>query len=182
MTQRKLKIGIIGAGGFAAQHMEAFAQIPDVEVVAFMRRSEGPLRAMQEEWEVPKGYTDHRAMLDDPDIDAIDIITPTDTHKFYALEAIASGRPVLCEKPLALNAADCQDMLDAAEGAGVIHAVNFNQRGRTPVGRMKRYIDDGYCGRCLPRQHQVGVLITAGCQTRCAFVALLARAWRWHGL
>ena len=51
-----------------------------------------------------KGFTNHREMLDDPDIDAIDIITPTDSHKAYALDAIASGRPVLCEKPLALNA------------------------------------------------------------------------------
>ena len=47
MSDRKLRIGIIGAGGFAAQHMEAYAEIPEVEVVAFMRRSEGPLREMQ---------------------------------------------------------------------------------------------------------------------------------------
>ena len=146
MTSRKLKIGIIGAGGFAAQHMEAFAAIPEVEVDAFMRRSEAPLRKMQKHWGVSKGYTDHRKMLDDPDIDAIDIITPTDSHKQYALDAISSGRHVLCEKPLALNATDCQEMLDAAQNAGVIHAVNFNQRGRTSVGRMKRYIDDGYVG------------------------------------
>ena len=74
MTVRKLRIGIIGAGGFAAQHMEAFAEIPEVEVVAFMRRCEGPLREMQKQWDVPKGYRGHREMLDDPDIDAIDII------------------------------------------------------------------------------------------------------------
>ena len=146
MASRKLRIGIIGAGVFAADHMEAFSEIPEAEVVAFMRRSEGPLREMQERWGVAKGYTDHREMLDDPDIDAIDIITPTDSHKTYALDAIASGRAVLCEKPLALNAADCAEMLSAAEDAGVIHAVNFNQRGRTPVGRMSRYIAGGYVG------------------------------------
>ena len=146
MSDSKLRIGIIGAGGFAAQHMEAFAKIPQVEVTAFMRRNPEALREMQTLWNVPKGYTDHREMLDDPDIDAIDIITPTDSHKDYTLDAIASGRPVLCEKPLALNAADCQEMLDAAQRAGMIHAVNFNQRGRTMVGRMKRYIDDGYVG------------------------------------
>ncbi len=146
MASRKLRIGIIGAGGFAADHMEAFSNVPEAEVVAFMRRSEEPLREMQERFGVQKGFTDHQEMLDDPDIDAIDIITPTDSHKFYALEAIASDRPVLCEKPLALTARDCQEMLDAAENAGVIHAVNFNQRGRTPVGRMSRYIDDGYIG------------------------------------
>lgn len=146
MASRKLRIGIIGAGGFAAQHMEAFAEIPEVEVVAFMRRTEGPLRDMQKRWGVRKGYTDHREMLDDPEIDAIDIITPTDSHKLFALDAIASGRPVFCEKPLALNATDCEEMLSAAQNAGVIHAVNFNQRGRTPVGRMKRLIDAGYVG------------------------------------
>lgn len=146
MNNQKLRIGIIGAGGFAADHMEAFSHIPEAEVVAFMRRSEGPLCEMQERFGVEKGYTDHRQMLDDPDIDAIDIITPTDSHKFYALEAIQSGRPVLCEKPLSLTGADCQDMLDAAEKAGVVHAVNFNQRGRTPVGKMSRYIADGYVG------------------------------------
>ena len=146
MPSKKLRIGIIGAGGFAEQHMEAFGEIPDAEVVAFMRRSEGPLREMQERFDVAKGYTDHREMLDDPDIDAIDIITPTDSHKQYALDAIASGRPVLCEKPLALNASDCEEMLEAAQNANVIHAVNFNQRGRTPVGRIKRYIDAGYVG------------------------------------
>ncbi len=146
MNDGKLRIGIIGAGGFAAQHMEAFAKIPEVEVVAFMRRNPEALEEMQALWDVPKGYTDHRAMLDDAEIDAIDIITPTDSHKQYTLDAIASGRPVLCEKPLALNASDCQEMLDAAQDAGLIHAVNFNQRGRTPVGRMKRYIDAGYVG------------------------------------
>ncbi len=146
MANDKLRIGIIGAGGFAAQHMEAFAQIPEAEVVAFMRRSEGPLRDMQAQWGVPRGYTDYREMLADDDIDAIDIITPTDSHKKYALAAIETGRPVLCEKPLALAAADCDVMLKAAQDAGVIHAVNFNQRGRTTVGRIKRYIENGYVG------------------------------------
>ena len=55
MGGRKLRIGIIGAGGFAAQHMEAFADIPEAEVVAFMRRSEGPLREMQKQWGRAKG-------------------------------------------------------------------------------------------------------------------------------
>ena len=145
-SNRKLRIGIIGAGSFAERHMEEFAKLGDVEVVAFMRRSESALAEMQKKWGVDKGFTDHHAMLDDSDIDAIDIVTPTDSHKMYALDAISSGRHVLCEKPLALTASDCRVMLDAAESTGVIHAVNFNQRGRTSVGRLKRYLDDGYVG------------------------------------
>lgn len=146
-AKHKLRIGIIGAGNFADAHMAAFAEIPEADVVAFMRRSESQLRQMQRKWSVEKGFTNHREMLDDPDIDAIDIITPTDSHRQYALDAITAGKHVLCEKPLALTASDCQQMLDAANDAGVIHAVNFNQRGRTAVGRLKRYIDEGYIGR-----------------------------------
>ncbi len=147
MTEsRKLRIGIIGAGPFAERHMDAFAEIPEVEVVAFMRRSTDALKEMQDRWDVPRGYTDHRLMLADPDVDAIDIVSPTSSHKRYALDAIATGRPVLCEKPLALTASDCREMLDAAEKAGVVHATNFNQRGRTSAGRMKRYLEEGYVG------------------------------------
>ena len=144
---RKLRIGIIGAGNFADVHMAAFAQIPEAEVVAFMRRSPAQLLEMMRKWSVDIGVTELHEMLDEPDIDAIDIITPTDSHHQYALDAIAAGKHVLCEKPLALTAADCQEMFDAANDAGVIHAVNFNQRGRTAVGRLKRYIDQGYVGR-----------------------------------
>ena len=145
--EKTVRIGIIGAGRFAATHMEAFAQISEAQVVAFMRRDATALKEMQTEWSVAKGYTDHTQMLADPDIDAIDIITPTDSLCQYALDAIAAGKHVLCEKPLALTAADVQRMLDAADDAGVIHATNFNQRGRTTVGRMKRYIDADYVGR-----------------------------------
>ncbi len=146
VSMESLNIGIIGAGRFADQHMMAFAEIPQAQVAAFMRRSKEPLEAMQRKWNVAKGFTDHKELISDPEIDAIDIITPTDSHKRYALDAIAAGKHVLCEKPLALNAADCEEMLQAARDAGVIHATNFNQRARTAAGRMKRYIDDGYIG------------------------------------
>ena len=174
MTESKLRIGIIGAGGFAADHMEAFAHIPEVEVVAFMRRSDGPLREMQERFGVPKGYTDHREMLDDPDIDAIDIITPTDSHKFYALEAIASGRPVLCEKP------------SGTKCGGLSGDVGCRrERGRCPRGQLQPAGPDAswpdeqvhrrwICRRCLSRQHQVGNVDAARCSPRCRIVAFLA--------
>lgn len=145
-TSRKLRVGIIGAGGFANTHMNQFARLDNVEVVAFMRRDPDKLAEMQRQWNVPQGYTDHHEMLANPDIDAIDIITPTDTHRQLAIDAARAGKHVLCDKPLALTAADCKEMLDAAESAGVIHSTNFNQRGNTAIGRMKRYIESDYIG------------------------------------
>jgi predicted dehydrogenase len=126
--------------------MEHFRRLDNVEVTAFMRRNPGALAQMQERWNVPLGYTDYREMLDNPEIDAVDIITPTNMHKPIAIEAAAAGKHILCDKPLALTAADCREMLDAAERAGVIHSTNFNQRGNMPNGRMKRYVDRGYIG------------------------------------
>ncbi len=141
-----VRVGIIGAGGFTNTHMEEFAKVDGVEVVAFCRRDPGALAEMQSKWSVGKGYTDYRELLADGEIDAVDIVTPTDSHHPLAMDAIAAGKHVLCDKPLALTAQQCKEMLEAAEKAGVAHCTNFNQRGRTPVGQMKQLIDDGYLG------------------------------------
>ena len=146
MTNSKVRIGIIGAGGFTNTHMQHFQALDNVEVTAFARRNHSALDAMQQKWQVPHGFTDYRAMLSSGLIDAVDVITPTDSHLPITLDAIAAGLPVLCDKPLALTAPDCQKMLAAAEQGGVIHSTNFNQRGNTAVGRLKRYLDDGYVG------------------------------------
>jgi len=143
----KVRIGIIGVGGFANTHMEHFSNLDNVEVVAAMRRNPDALAEFQKAWDIPHGFTDNREMLEMDDLDAVDIITPTDSHKRLSLDAIAAGKHVLCDKPLALTAADCREMLEAAEHAGVIHSTNFNQRGNTTVGRIKRYLDQDFVGR-----------------------------------
>ena len=146
-TSGKVRIGIIGAGGFARTHMEHFAKLDNVEVVAAMRRNSESLSEFQKEWNIPYGFTDHREMLEMGNLDAVDIITPTDSHKQISLDSISAGKHVLCDKPLSLTAADCKEMLDAAENAEVIHSTNFNQRGNTAIGRIKRYLDQDFVGR-----------------------------------
>jgi predicted dehydrogenase len=148
-TDRKLRVGIIGAGGFAGTHMDYFRRLDNVEVVAFVRRDAAKLAEMQKRWDVPQGFTDHREMLAKAEIDAVDIITPTNTHKRLAIDSAAAGKHILCDKPLAMTADECQEMVEAAEKAGVIHSTNFNQRGNTAIGRMKRYMDRGYVGNFI---------------------------------
>ena len=143
----KVRIGIIGAGGFANTHMDHFSSLDNVEVVAAMRRSPEPLAEFQRKWDIPHTFTDHNGMLSMDGLDAVAIVTPTGSHKQLALDSIAAGKHVLCDKPLALTAADCKEMLDAAEAAGVIHSTNFNQRGNTTLGRIKRYLDNDFLGR-----------------------------------
>ena len=141
-----VRIGIIGAGRFAETHLDHFARIDGAEVVALCRRNEDALREMQERFGIRAGYTDYRDMLDAGGIDAVSIVTPTDSHRRIALDAISENLHVLCDKPLALTAADAREMLDAAEKAGVVHSTNFNQRGNSTLGRIKRYVDAGYIG------------------------------------
>jgi len=144
--KKQVRIGIVGAGRFTNNHMAEFAKLPEVKVVAFCRRNAEALAKMQEQWNVAEGFTDHREMLAMDGLDAVDVVTPTDSHHPIVLDAIRAGKHVLCDKPLALNAAQCREMLAAAEKADIVHVTNFNQRGRTPVGRMQRYIADGYIG------------------------------------
>ena len=88
-------------------------------------------------------------MLNAGGIDAVSIVTPTVSHHRIAMDAISAKLHVLCDKPLALNAADAKEMLDAAEEAGIVHSTNFNQRGNTSLGRIKRYVDAGYAGELI---------------------------------
>ncbi len=149
MPTRKgpVRLGIIGAGGFANTHMQFFSQMKDVEVVAFSRRDPTALSEMQAKWKVGKGFTDYRDLLKMDGLDAVDIITPTDSHHRITMDAIAAGKHVLCDKPLAMNAGQAREMLDAAEKAKLVHCTNFNQRGRSPAGRIARYIEQGFIGR-----------------------------------
>ena len=142
-----VRIGIIGAGGFMHTHMGAFAEITEAEVVAFCRRNESLLNEAADTYGSAHRFTHYRDMLKMDGLDAVAIITPTGSHRQISLDAIAAGKHVLCEKPLALVASDAKEMLDAAAAAGVVHATNFNQRGRTPVGRMKQHMDSGYIGQ-----------------------------------
>ena len=95
-------------------------------------------------WE---GYeTDYHELVARPDIQLVDVSTPGDTHNEIVLAALAAGKHVLCEKPLANNLAEAREMLDAARRAGVIAIVNFNYRRVPAVQFAKKLIDDGAIG------------------------------------
>ncbi len=95
---------------------------------------------------MPRGFVDYRDLLAWDGVDAVSIVTPTDSHFSIAMDAIAAGKHVLCEKPLTLRAGEARTLLEAAERRGVVHAVNFNLRGRTALGRLRQYLDEGFVG------------------------------------
>ena len=90
--------------------------------------------------------TDWKAVVNSPEIDIIDINTPNDSHAEIAIAAAKAGKHILCEKPLALTVAQCQEMLDAVKKAKVVHMVCHNYRRIPAIALAKKMIDEGTLG------------------------------------
>lgn len=93
-----------------------------------------------------KASTDWRKVVESRDIDIIDINTPNDSHAEIAIAAAEAGKQVLCEKPLALNVKQCEDMLAAVKKAGVVHMVCHNYRRIPAIVMAKRLIEENAIG------------------------------------
>jgi predicted dehydrogenase len=143
----KLRVGVIGAGVFAAEcHIPEIQSHPDAEVVALCGRQLGPTRALAERFQVPDVCTDFRELCARPDIDAVTIATPDIFHHDQALCAFAHGKHVLCEKPLAMNVAEGRRMAAAAEASGRVHQVGFIFRYNHGIAELRRRIAAGDIG------------------------------------
>ncbi|MBB6671021.1 Gfo/Idh/MocA family protein [Cohnella nanjingensis] len=117
-----------------------------VAMKAICGRDEQGVQEAAEKFGWESYETDWRKLVAREDIDFIDINAPSDAHKEIALAAIANGKHVFCEKPLALNLQDAREMLAAAEAAGVKHAICFNYRFLPAVQLAKKIIDSGKLG------------------------------------
>src|SRR5690242_7864566 len=120
-----MRIGIIGAGGATRSiHLPGFRLCPDAEVAVVCDADQKAANATG----VAEVCADFRELLKRPDIDAIVVATPNFLHREIALAALASGKDVLCEKPLALNREAATEMLQAAERSGRVHMTAFTYR------------------------------------------------------
>ena len=148
MPQRKLRFGVIGAGGFAEIcHVPGLQSHPDAEVVALCGRRYEHAREMADRLGVPDVHTDYRELCAREDLDGITITTPNAVHAEQAREAFARGKHVFCEKPLGMNVAEVQGMLDAAEASGKVHMVAFTFRYMYALRELRRRVQAGDIGR-----------------------------------
>src|SRR5437879_783674 len=110
----KVRCAVVGAGGFAAAcHVPGLQVHPRADVVVLCGRSEERRRAIAERLGVPETAADYREVVARPDIDAVTITTPNVSHREIALAALAAGKHVFCEKPLAMNTAEAEAMVRA---------------------------------------------------------------------
>ena len=165
---RKLRIGVIGAGGILAPHAQGYKSMADkCEVVAVSKRNAD---SDAKKWiydqighEVPV-YTDYNELLQRGDIDAVDIITPHDLHMPMTVAAARAGKHVLVEKVMARNIDECDRMIAACAAAGVSLYVCHDRRYLGAWAAIKELIDSGVLGNIfyLKLEHNQNVVLPAG--------------------
>ncbi len=151
---KPLNIGLIGCGFMGRAHSNAYRRVNnffdlDYEPVlkAVCARKEGSAKEFAARWGYESVETDWRQLLKRKDIDVVDICTPNNVHKEIAIAAAQAGKMILCEKPLAMNPAEGEEMCRAVEKAGVPNMVWYNYRRVPAVTLAKQLIDQGRLGR-----------------------------------
>lgn len=148
----KLRVGVIGAGRWAARaHLPGFVRSPLSEVVAICDRNEDLARQRAAEFDIPHVYTDFEQMLAREDLDVIDVVTrgapdDPDNHEILAFAALESGRHCLCEKPVAHDFKRTWEAHRLAESKGLKTKVGLTFRYAPAMQYMRALIEDGFIG------------------------------------
>jgi len=147
MTRRKrIGMGLVGPGFIATQHIEAVRRLGYVDVVAIAGSSLASAERKAEQCGVDRAYASWSELIADPDIDVVHNTTPNHLHLPVSLAVLAAGKHVISDKPLALNAAECRLLCEAAAKAGVVNAVTFNYRGNPLVQQMRAMLREQAIG------------------------------------
>src|SRR5882672_9070141 len=145
MARKKHTVGIIGLG-FGRAHIPAF-QVSGCEVVALCQRNQETARAMAQRYNVPAVFERWEEMLDQAKPDIVVIASPPHLHREIALRALGQGAHVLCEKPLAMTAAEGREMVEAATRARRVAMTDFNWRFIPAMQRFHALVEEGAVGR-----------------------------------
>jgi predicted dehydrogenase/threonine dehydrogenase-like Zn-dependent dehydrogenase len=126
---KEVGVALIGAGAFATSvQLPILAKMPGVRIAAIATRNGVKAKFIADRYKAAACTTEYRQVLDDPSVDAVLISTRHNLHAQITLDAIAAGKHVLVEKPMALTVEDCQRICDAARQAQVLVSVGFNRR------------------------------------------------------
>jgi predicted dehydrogenase len=154
MSPKPLNIGMIGYGFMGRAHTNGYKRVNDFfdlpyrpVLKAVCARDEAKAKAFADNWGYESIETDWKKLLARKDIDAVDICTPNNLHKEISIAAAQAGKMILCEKPLAMNVAEGEEMCDAVDKAGVANIVWYNYRRIPAVTYAKQIIDSGKLGR-----------------------------------
>ena len=144
---RTIRWGIIGCGDVTeVKSGPGFQKADHSELVAVMRRRGDLAKDYAERHGVPRWYDNAATLISDSEVDAVYIATPPSSHKEYTLMSAAAGKPVYVEKPMALNFAECEEMIAACRRAGVPLFVAYYRRALPRFLKIKELVDSGAIG------------------------------------
>jgi predicted dehydrogenase len=144
---RKIGVCVIGSGRAGMIHARNFARrVNRARLVALVDPHAPTLEAARKELEVETGYSDYRDVLADARVEAVVVVTPTALHREVVLQAAAAGKHVLCEKPMAMDVRECDEMIAACEAARVKLQLGFMRRYDESFRAGKERIDAGEIG------------------------------------
>ncbi len=147
---KRLNVGVIGLGRLGRVYARDLAgRIPETKLVAVADPMGNLAKEIAEEFDVPKSYTDPLAMIDDQNVEAIVIVTPTHIHREQVIAAAKSKKPTFCEKPPALSLAEVAAMKTAVEKSGMFFQMGFMRRFDAGYAAAKKAIDGGRIGMPL---------------------------------
>lgn len=141
-----LKVGVIGVGGIARTHMPGWAKSKHAEVISGADVNQAALERWASEHNIPKTHSSSEDLINDPDIDIIDVCTPSTYHAELSIAALEAGKHVICEKPLAPTPAEVEKMIAARDKSGkmLMTAQHFRFTGKSKA--LKAEIDSGALG------------------------------------
>ena len=143
-----IRVAIVGTGGISHAHIHAYLQFPDrCKIVALADIIPGKAQRVKEQYGLEaEVFTDHRDLLG-MEIDLVDVCTPPYVHAEITINALRSGKNVVCEKPMAASLEECDAMLRARDESGKKLSIIAQNRFREPIRNLKALLDSGIAGK-----------------------------------
>ncbi|MGN9790949.1 Gfo/Idh/MocA family protein [Streptomyces sp. OZ13] len=149
--------GVLATGGMAARFVEDLAAMPDAEVVAVASRTEASAKTFADRFGIPRAYGDWASLAADEDVDVVYVATPHSAHRAAAGLCLAAGKPVLCEKPFTLNAAEAAELVELARLHGTFLMEAMWMYCHPAVRRIAELVREGAIGDVRTVQADFGI-------------------------
>lgn len=149
MSGNPVKFGLIGFGAWGKMHAQSITMNGEAVLEAITAPSEASREEARQLYPGVKVFADHRELLASCDLDIVDIVTPSHTHRSICEDALHAGRHVLLEKPMGLSMLDCEAMVNLAEEKNLLLAVGHELRLSSQWGEVKKIIEAGTIGTPL---------------------------------
>ena len=146
MNMERVRVGIVGVGNIATLNVPGYLEHEQCDVVALCDPRPEVLERRQQEWGVGRGYTDVDAILADPEVDAVEVLSPTPLHATHTIAALEAGKHVSCQKPIANSVLDARKMVEAANASGRLFRITEHCCYYPPLVKARELIQSGAIG------------------------------------